>query len=81
MKKKLRLTIRELCLKRGLKTAYALQRELGLYPTTASGLFNSDHQRVIKLDVLEKLMEGLDCELSDLIKVEIEKPAKASSTK
>lgn len=83
MKKRIRLTIKDFCLKQGIQNAYQLQKKLGLYPTTARNAFNSDGQRVVRLDLLERLCEGLDCDLSDLItfETETERPAKTSRTK
>ncbi len=82
MPHKITLTIREACEARGITTAYALQKALGCFPATAARLFKGE-MRMISLDALEDLADALDCELSDLIRVEkIEaKPARKAKAK
>ena len=70
---KLKLAIREVAQKRGLKTAYQLQRKLNTYPGTASRFWKSE-MRAISLDVLAELCNALECDVTELI-VE-DKPAK-----
>lgn len=71
---KFKLAIRQAAEKRGLKTAYALQRKLNTFPATASRLWKSDQMRLVSLDTLEELCNALECEMTELI-VE-DKPAK-----
>ncbi len=71
---KLKLAIREAAQKRGLKTAYQLQKKLSTYPGTASRFWKSDEMRLVSLDTLEDLCNALECDVTELI-VE-DKPAK-----
>ena len=72
---KLKLAIREVAQKRGLKTAYQLQRKLNTYPATASRFWKSDEMRLVSLDTLEDLCNALECDVTELI-VEDKPPAK-----
>lgn len=76
MKHRIVLTIREAAQARGITTAYGLQKKLGLYPNTARQAWNSSGQRMVKFDFLEKLMDGLECTLDELIQVEELKPSR-----
>lgn len=55
---KIRTTIQVACKKRGITTAYQLQKETGIYPAAAARLFN-DRLSKVDLDNLSKLCERL----------------------
>ncbi len=61
-----KLTIREAAEKRGVTTAYQLQKKLGSHPGMAARLWKGDMAQ-IALKTLDALCEVLDCELSDLL--------------
>lgn len=81
--KKIRLTIRDACEARGITSGYQLMDALDIHPTSAYRLFNSE-ARVIHLDQLERLVNVLGCDLSELIAAEeagaeAKKPSKKTS--
>jgi putative transcriptional regulator len=63
---KLQLKIRQVAERRGLRTAYALQKAAGLTPSNASRLFNHEVKQ-LSLETLGRLCAVLDCEVGDLI--------------
>ena len=63
------INIRETAEKRGIKTAYRLQKRAGLSPSNASRLFNNNIVQ-ISIDTLGKLCDVLDCEPNDLFVVD-----------
>ena len=58
--------IREAAIKRGITTAYQLQKEMGINPGHASKLWKGKIE-MIGLRTLDRLCEALDCELTDLL--------------
>lgn len=62
----IKVKIRELAEKRGMKTAYQLKIQANLAPSTASRCFNNK-LTLITLETLDKLCNALDCEPSDLL--------------
>lgn len=63
---KLELRIQQAAKRRGIDTAYKLQKAAGLTPTNASRLFNHKVKQ-LSLETLGKLCEVLNCEVGDLI--------------
>lgn len=61
--------INETCRKRGLETAYQLQKALGIHPTPAYALFN-DNVKMISLETLDKLCKALKTTPAKLITFE-----------
>jgi len=61
-----KLTIREAAEKRGLSTAYQLQKKLSVPPGTAARLWRGDLE-MIALKTLDFVCERLECELSEII--------------
>ncbi len=61
----IKINIREIAEKKGIKTAYQLQKKAKLSPSNASRLFNNNIVQ-ISVDTLAKLCDVLDCEPSDL---------------
>ena len=55
---KIRTTIQAACKRRGITTAYQLQKETGIYPAGAARLFN-DRLSKVDLDNLSRLCERL----------------------
>jgi DNA-binding Xre family transcriptional regulator len=60
------LRIKEVAQKRGLTTAYQLQKMLGCPPSAAARLWRSD-QKMVSLDTIDILCQVLECEPADLI--------------
>jgi putative transcriptional regulator len=63
---KLQLKIQQVAKRRGINTAYKLQKAAKLTPTNASRLFNHEVKQ-LSLETLGKLCDVLDCEVGDLI--------------
>ncbi|MBA2524283.1 MAG: helix-turn-helix transcriptional regulator [Pyrinomonadaceae bacterium] len=61
----LEIRIHEVAKKRGIKTAYGLQKVANLSPSNAARLYNNNIVQ-ISIETLGKLCEVLDCEASDL---------------
>ena len=62
--------------KRGITTAYQLQKALEAYPSEAAKLWNSQVKQV-SLTMLSRLCSALECEPGDLlVRVEEPKPTK-----
>jgi DNA-binding Xre family transcriptional regulator len=57
--------IKERCLELGYTTAYQLQKAADLAPSTAARLFNNEVGYLTR-DTLDKLTDGLNCELNVL---------------
>lgn len=64
--KLLKINFRQVAMSRGVKTAYELQVRCGLAPSTAARFFRNDPKH-LTIESLSKLVEGLDCEIGDLI--------------
>ena len=60
-----KLTIREMAIRRGVTTAYQLQKLAGLYPGHAAKLW-SGKSLMIGLSTLDSLCEALNCQPGDL---------------
>ena len=63
---KLKLKIREIAEKSGIKTAYQLQKKADLAPSTAYRFFKNNASQ-ITLETLEKICSALECDPGDLI--------------
>jgi DNA-binding Xre family transcriptional regulator len=63
--------INEMCQKRGITTAYQLQKAMGIHPTPAYALFN-DNVKMISLDSLDRLCKVLKTTPAKLITFEDE---------
>ena len=61
--------INQICRKRGIETAYQLQKAMGIHPTPAYALFN-DNVKMISLETLEKLCKVLRTTPAKLITYE-----------
>ncbi len=66
---KILLNIKEVAEKKGIDTAYKLQKKAGLSPSTAYRLFNNNAPH-INLKTLEKICFALDCKPGDLFVVD-----------
>ncbi|MDQ3816452.1 MAG: helix-turn-helix transcriptional regulator [Acidobacteriota bacterium] len=62
---KLQVRIKEVAQSRGIKTAYQLQKAVGLSPSNAAKIFRNDIVQ-ISIETMGKLCEVLNCEPSDL---------------
>jgi excisionase family DNA binding protein len=62
----IKVNIRETAIKKGIKTAYQLQKAMNLQPSQAAKLYRND-LKMIGLDTLDKLCEIFDCMPSDLL--------------
>jgi DNA-binding Xre family transcriptional regulator len=69
---KLKINIREVAENKGIKTAYQLQKRVGLSPSNAAKLYNNDIVQ-ISIETLGKLCHVLECEPSDLFIVPVAK--------
>ncbi len=65
----IRTHVNELCQKRGITTAYQLQKAMGIHPTPAYALFN-DSVKMISLESLDKLCKVLKTTPAKLITFE-----------
>jgi len=65
---KVKINIRAIAKRQGVKTAYQLQKRAGLSPSNAAKLYRNDIVQ-ISIATLGKLCETLDCEPSDLFKI------------
>ncbi len=63
----IKLSIKEMAIKQGIKTAYQLQKRMNLQPSQAAKLYRND-LKMIGLDTLDNLCKCLDCEPSDILK-------------
>jgi DNA-binding Xre family transcriptional regulator len=68
----MRLAIREVAERRGVKNAYQLQKALEVPPSVAARLWKSE-MRMIGLDTLDLLCSRLKCKPNDLLKFEPDK--------
>lgn len=73
----IKANIKEIAAKKGIKTAYQLQKAMNLQPSQAAKLYRSDF-KMIALETLNSLCETLDCEPSDILKYS---PNKAKAKK
>ncbi len=62
---KIKVNIKQIAIRQGIKTAYRLQKNVGLSPSNASRLYNNRIKQ-ISVETLGKLCDVLDCEPSDL---------------
>lgn len=62
----IKVKIRELAEKQGIKTAYQLKIQANLAPSTASRCFNNK-LTLITFETLDKLCAALNCEPNDLL--------------
>jgi DNA-binding Xre family transcriptional regulator len=69
--------VRKVAIKRGITTAYQLQKMMRIHPTMAARLWKGEGGG-IKYKTLEHLCEVLACEPSDLFEYE---PAKGARNK
>jgi DNA-binding Xre family transcriptional regulator len=74
----IKVSIREIAIKKGIKTAYQLQKLMNLQPSQAAKLYRND-LKMIGLDTLDNLCEAFDCEPSDILKYSSDR-AKARNT-
>ena len=65
----IKTNINEICQKRGITTAYQLQKAMGNHPTPAYALF-SDSVKMISLESLDKLCKVLKTTPAKLITFE-----------
>ena len=61
------VAIKEAAVRRGIKTAYQLQKALKVSPSMAARLFRNDVER-ISIEMLDRLCLTLECEPNDLLK-------------
>jgi DNA-binding Xre family transcriptional regulator len=61
-----KLQIRETAAKKGIKTAYGLQKVMGIPPGTAARLWRAK-MTMISLKTIDSLCEALECEPADII--------------
>lgn len=73
--KEIKINIKEIAKKNGIKTAYQLQKKVNLSPSNASRLFNGNFKQ-ISINTLGKLCDVLDCEPNDLLVVRDHKKPK-----
>jgi excisionase family DNA binding protein len=76
----IKVNIRGIATKKGIKTAYQLQKAMNLQPSQAAKLYRND-LKMIGLNTLNKLCEIFDCMPSDILvygsgRVKKEKPVK-----
>lgn len=69
------VTIREMAERRGHKTAYALQKAMGLPPSMAARLWSND-LKMIGVETLDRLCTVLECEPNDLLRFKVKKGGK-----
>jgi DNA-binding Xre family transcriptional regulator len=77
----IKANIKEMAVRKGIKTAYQLQKAMNLQPSQAAKLYRND-LKMIGLDTLDSLCDALDCMPSDLLvyspgRVKAEKPVKS----
>ena len=65
---KIQLNINKIANERGIKTAYQLQKKVGLSPSNAARLYNNE-PRQISLETLGKICDKLNCEPGDIFVV------------
>jgi len=63
------VAIREMAEKRGITTAYQLQKAVGVQPTVAARWFKND-LKMIGIDSLDRLCTVLKCKPNDLLRYE-----------
>ncbi|MBA2750522.1 MAG: helix-turn-helix domain-containing protein [Tatlockia sp.] len=63
----IKVSIKEIAIKNGIKTAYQLQKLMNLQPSMAAKWFKND-LKMIGIESLNSLCEALDCEPSDILK-------------
>jgi DNA-binding Xre family transcriptional regulator len=63
------VTIKEQAEKRGITTAYQLQKAAGVQPTVAARWFRND-LKMIGMDSLDRLCAILKCKPNDLLRYE-----------
>jgi putative transcriptional regulator len=65
-------SIKEMAQRRGITTAYQLQKALNVSPSLAAKWFNND-LKMIGLDTLNRLCAVLNCKPNDLLKYQPDK--------
>jgi DNA-binding Xre family transcriptional regulator len=60
------LQIRETAERKGIQTAYGLQKAMGIPPGTAARLWRAE-MTMISLKTIDSLCEALECEPADII--------------
>lgn len=74
--KKTRTRVREMAVKRGIKTAYQLQKAANLHPSMAARLYK-DNAKGASWSTLDLVCDALDCDISDiLVREEVSQPVK-----
>jgi excisionase family DNA binding protein len=73
----IKVNIKEIATRKGIKTAYQLQKAMNLQPSQAAKLYRND-LKMIGLETLNSLCETFDCEPSDILKYS---PGKAKAEK
>lgn len=63
---KIKVNIREIAEKQGIKNPYQLQKKASLTPTNAVKLYNNNIVQ-ISMETLAKLCEALQCKPNDLL--------------
>jgi DNA-binding Xre family transcriptional regulator len=63
----IKVSIREIAIKKGITTAYQLQKLMNLQPSMAAKWFKND-LKMIGIESLNSLCEALDCEPSNILK-------------
>ena len=69
MESMITITIREQAEKKGITTAYQLQKATGVQPTVAARWFRNE-LKMIGIDSLDRLCTVLKCKPSDLLRYE-----------
>jgi DNA-binding Xre family transcriptional regulator len=69
MRRMVTVAIREVAQKRGITTAYQLQKALEVSPSVAAKWFRNDLQ-MIGIDTLDRLCAALRCKPNDLLRYE-----------
>jgi DNA-binding Xre family transcriptional regulator len=62
----IKANIKEMAIRKGIKTAYQLQKAMNLQPSQAAKLYRNN-LKMIGLDTLDSLCAALDCMPSDLL--------------
>ncbi len=76
----IKISIREMAIKKGITTAYQLQKKMNLQPSMAAKWFKND-LKMIGIESLNSLCEALDCEPSDILKYTPSKGKKEKTVK
>ncbi len=63
----IKVSIREIAIEKGIRTAYQLQKLMDLQPSQAAKLYRNN-LKMIGLQTLNSLCEAFDCEPSDILR-------------